>query len=279
VARLSAATAGCRWTAQTPGSAPRSARRRATLTSLDSELLGRRTFDLAVIDEACQTTEPACWIPLLRCERVVAAGDHCQLPPTVVSPDAQREGFSVSLLERLMRTDPETLSRRLDVQYRMHALIMGFSSAEFYEGTLVAADEVAGRLLADLPGMFADEWTTTPVHFIDTAGASFDEELEPDGESRRNPGEADVVQRIVGMLVDRGLSAREIGVIAPYAAQTRLLRERFAPPIARSDRDALKAWRSTRSMAFKDGKRRRSSSPSSARTRPAKSAFSAMCAG
>jgi superfamily I DNA and/or RNA helicase len=200
----------------------------ATLTSLDSELLGRRTFDLAVIDEACQTTEPACWIPLLRCERVVAAGDHCQLPPTVVSPDAQREGFSVSLLERLMRTDPETLSRRLDVQYRMHASIMGFSSAEFYEGTLVAADEVAGRLLADLPGMFADEWTTTPLHFIDTAGASFDEELEPDGESRRNPGEADVVQRIVGMLVDRGLSAREIGVIAPYAAQTRLLRERFA---------------------------------------------------
>ncbi len=200
----------------------------ATLTSLDSELLGRRNFDLAVIDEACQTTEPACWIPLLRCERVVAAGDHCQLPPTVVSPDAQREGFAVSLLERLMRTDSETLSRRLDVQYRMHASIMGFSSAEFYEGTLVAAQEVAGHLLADLPGILADQWTTTPIHFIDTAGASFDEELEPDGESRRNPGEAEVVQRVVGLLVDRGLSAREIGVIAPYAAQARLLRERFA---------------------------------------------------
>lgn len=200
----------------------------ATLTSLDSELLGRRQFDLAVIDEACQTTEPACWIPLLRCERVVAAGDHCQLPPTVVSPDAQREGFSISLLERLMRSDPETLSRRLDVQYRMHASIMGFSSAEFYDGTLVAAPEVAGRLLSDLPGIAADDWTATPVHFIDTAGASFDEELEPDGESRRNPGEADVVQRVVGLLVDHGLPAREIGVIAPYAAQARLLRERFA---------------------------------------------------
>lgn len=200
----------------------------ATLTSLDSELLGRRQFDLAVIDEACQTTEPACWIPLLRCERVVAAGDHCQLPPTVVSPDAQREGFSVSLLERLMRADPETLSRRLDVQYRMHTSIMGFSSAEFYEGTLVAAPDAANRLLTDLPGILADEWTATPLHFIDTAGASFDEELEPDGESRRNPGEADVVQRVVGLLVDHGLPAREIGVIAPYAAQTRLLRERFA---------------------------------------------------
>jgi superfamily I DNA and/or RNA helicase len=200
----------------------------ATLTSLDSELLGRRQFDLAVIDEACQTTEPACWIPLLRCERVVAAGDHCQLPPTVVSPDAQREGFSISLLERLMRSDSETLSKRLDVQYRMHASIMGFSATEFYEGTLVAAPEVAARLLADLPGISADDWTTTPLHFIDTAGASYDEELEPDGESRRNPGEADVVQRVVGLLVDRGLPAREIGVIAPYAAQARLLRERFA---------------------------------------------------
>lgn len=208
----------------------------ATLTSLDSELLGRRQFDLAVIDEACQTTEPACWIPLLRCERVVAAGDHCQLPPTVVSPDAQREGFSVSLLERLMRSDPETLSRRLDVQYRMHASIMGFSSAEFYDGTLVAAPEVAGRLLSDLPGIAADDWTATPVHFIDTAGASFDEELEPDGESRRNPGEADVVQRVVGLLVDHGLPAREIGVIAPYAAQARLLRERFAAAHAAADR-------------------------------------------
>ena len=56
----------------------------ATLTGLDSEVLGRRRFDLAVLDEACQSTEPASWLPLLRADRVVLAGDHCQLPPTVV---------------------------------------------------------------------------------------------------------------------------------------------------------------------------------------------------
>ena len=74
----------------------------ATATGLDGEILGGRRFDLLVIDEACQTTEPGCWPPLLRCERVVLAGDHCQLPPTVVSRDAARQGFGVSLLERLV---------------------------------------------------------------------------------------------------------------------------------------------------------------------------------
>ncbi|MFO0816716.1 MAG: AAA domain-containing protein [Pirellulales bacterium] len=199
-----------------------------TLTALDSELLGQRTFSLAVIDEACQTTEPACWIPLLRSERVVVAGDHRQLPPTVVSPEALREGFGVSLLERLMQRDPQTLARRLDVQYRMHQHIMGFSSDEFYEGTLVAHPSVSAHLLKDLPGVVDDEWTATPAHFVDTAGASYDEELEPDGESRRNPGEAQAVGRIVGLLLERGVEPTSIGVIAPYAAQTRLLREQLA---------------------------------------------------
>src|SRR6185436_3041394 len=74
----------------------------STTTGLDSQILGQRTFDLAVIDEACQSTEPGCWIPLLRSERLILAGDHRQLPPTVVSTEADREGFSVSLLERLM---------------------------------------------------------------------------------------------------------------------------------------------------------------------------------
>ena len=67
-----------------------------------ARLLGPRRFDLAVIDEACQSTEPGCWIPLLRCDRLVLAGDHCQLPPTVVSQEAAAEGFGVSLFERLM---------------------------------------------------------------------------------------------------------------------------------------------------------------------------------
>jgi superfamily I DNA and/or RNA helicase len=74
----------------------------ATNTGLDAALLGDRRFDLAVIDEACQSTEPSCWIPLLYADRVVLAGDHCQLPPTIVSETAAREGFNVSLQERLV---------------------------------------------------------------------------------------------------------------------------------------------------------------------------------
>lgn len=199
-----------------------------TLTAIDSELLGQRQFDLAVIDEACQTTEPACWLPILRCERLVLAGDHCQLPPTVRSPEALRAGFHVSLLERLMLARGSEIARRLDVQYRMHEAIMQFSSQEFYEGTLQADDLVRGHLSDQLPGVQSTDYTSRPVHFIDTAGASYDEELEPDGESRRNPGEADVVERTVRRLIDCGLPAADLGIIAPYAAQVRLLRERLA---------------------------------------------------
>lgn len=202
----------------------------ATTTGLDSELLGTRRFDLAVIDEACQSVEPGCWIPLLRCERVVLAGDHCQLPPTVVSREAAAEGFEVSLFERLLEAHGPTIARRLEVQYRMHEAIMGFSSAEFYDGQLVAHASVREHLLADLPEVTAGPLGETAAEFCDTAGAGFDEELEPDGESRLNPGEARLVVRKVQVLLDGGVAPRDIAVISPYAAQVRLLREQLAVP-------------------------------------------------
>src|SRR5262249_39792211 len=92
----------------------------ATTTGLDPEILGPRAFDLRVIDEACQSTEPGCWIPLARCRRVVLAGDHCQLPPTVLSREAAEQGFGISLLERLVALHGTAVTRRLKVQYRMH---------------------------------------------------------------------------------------------------------------------------------------------------------------
>jgi superfamily I DNA and/or RNA helicase len=200
-----------------------------TLTGLDSDILGGRQFDLAVIDEACQSTEPACWIPLLRAGRVILAGDHFQLPPTVVHREAGREGFSVSLLERLIELYGATrLARRLEVQYRMHQAIMAFSSAEFYDDVLVADPSVAAHVLADLPDVVRSPLTETPLEFIDTAGASYDEQPEPDGESRLNPQEAEVVERKVTALLEAGVSARDIAVISPYAAQVRSLRQRLA---------------------------------------------------
>jgi len=197
----------------------------ATLTGLDSELLGQRSFDLAVIDEACQTTEPACWIPLARCQRLVLAGDHCQLPPTVVSREAAHEGFAISLFERLMALRGQEASHRLTVQYRMHQQIMDFSSRRFYDGALVAHDSVRQHLLCDLPDLATNELTEMPVEFIDTAGAGYDEELEPNGESRLNQAEAALIARKVRSLLEAGLAPRDLAVITPYAAQARRVRE------------------------------------------------------
>lgn len=197
----------------------------ATLTGMDSDVLGNRTFDLAVVDEACQSTEPSCWIPVLRCERIVLAGDHCQLPPTVVSRDAARQGFNISLLERMMQRFGDHIARQLVVQYRMHRSIMEFSSGEFYGGTLVADETVAGHLLGDLPDVETNEFTSTPLHFIDTAGAGYDEQMEPDGESRLNAQEAELVVRKVKQLLEMGVKPDQVAVISPYAAQVRLLRK------------------------------------------------------
>lgn len=202
----------------------------ATTTGLDSDLLGTRRFDLAVVDEACQSVEPGCWIPALRCDRLVLAGDHCQLPPTVVSPEAASGGLAVSLFERLIAVHGPRIARRLTVQYRMHQAIMDFSSLEFYDAELEADPSVRAHLLADLPEVRAAAVAGSPLEFIDTAGAGYDEELEPDGESRLNREEATLVGRKLDELLEAGVAPEQIAVIAPYAAQVRLLRERFARP-------------------------------------------------
>lgn len=200
----------------------------ATLTGLDPDLLGSRHFDLLVIDEACQATEPVCWIPLAWTDRMVLAGDPCQLPPTVVSVEAARRGLGVSLMERLIDRYAERITRRLDIQYRMHEQIMTFPSREFYQGTLQAHDSVRQHRLSQLPEVMSTPLTEAPVTFIDTAGAGYDEELEPDGESRLNPQEADLLVQKVRQLLQAGVKPADLAVITPYAGQVRLLRRRLA---------------------------------------------------
>jgi ATP-dependent RNA/DNA helicase IGHMBP2 len=199
----------------------------ATLTGLDSQVLGQRRFTVAVIDEACQAAEPAAWVPLLRVDRLVLAGDHCQLPPTIISNEAAEEGLAVSLPERLIGLHGSGIARLLTVQYRMHESIMGFSNDEFYGGELVADGSVSAHRLCDLPGVRAEPLTERAVQFIDTAGAGYEEELEEDTGSRRNLQEADLAARKVRSLLDAGLSTDRIGVIAPYRAQVRALKERL----------------------------------------------------
>ncbi|MBN9519594.1 AAA family ATPase [bacterium] len=200
----------------------------ATLTGLDGQTLGRRTFDTAVLDEACQSTEPASWLPLLRAGRVVLAGDHCQLPPTVVSPEAADAGLSVSLMEQVVGRFGGQVARRLVVQYRMHEAIQAFSSAEFYDNELIADPSVVAHHLGDLPGVRAEPLTETPVRFIDTAGAGYDEEQEEDTESRFNRREAALAAKQVRALLAAGLTAEQVAVITPYRGQVRLLRELLA---------------------------------------------------
>jgi superfamily I DNA and/or RNA helicase len=194
-------------------------------TTLDPEVLGDRHFDLTIIDEACQSTEPGCWPVVARTDRLVLAGDHCQLPPTVLSVPAAEQGFAISLMERLVKHYGDRVTRQLEVQYRMHAHIMQFSSGAFYHDSLVADPSVATHLLCDLPHVDVDALTDSPLMLVDTAGANWDEEPEPDGESRRNPQEGRLVLKLAERLCTAGLKPSEIAIIAPYAAQVRWLRE------------------------------------------------------
>ncbi|MBI5944411.1 MAG: IGHMBP2 family helicase [Chloroflexi bacterium] len=198
----------------------------ATATGLDSETFARRKFDWCIMDEASQSVEPSAWIPVQYANRLVLAGDHFQLPPTVISPEAIRGGFNISLMERLLNIN-SGVSRLLNVQYRMHQDIMNFSSDVFYEGSLQADETVRTALLTDLPNLKSSPLTDCPIHFIDTAGASYDEEQEADGDSRLNPLEAELVIKKVHELLSCGLSPKHIAVISPYSAQVKLLREKL----------------------------------------------------
>ena len=196
-------------------------------TTFNADLLSEQWFDLLVIDEACQSTEPGAWVPILKCDKIVLSGDHKQLPPTVLCRDAAKEGFALSLLERQVGIYGDSINRLLNVQYRMHDDIMNFSSNHFYDGKLIGDDSVKGHLLTDFENVEFSELTSYPVEFIDTAGAGWDEEMEKEGLSRFNRQEAHLIVAKVGQLLDAGVRADGIAVIAPYAAQVRYLRDQL----------------------------------------------------
>ncbi|MGV3607981.1 MAG: AAA domain-containing protein [Planctomycetaceae bacterium] len=200
----------------------------ATLTGLDPNILDDRTFGTLIIDEAGQAIEPACWPALLRGERVILAGDHCQLPPTVLSVEAAREGLATSLLERLATGEKAFPSSLLTTQYRMHPTIMQFSSQQFYGGKLEAYADAEKHTLAELARVTADDATQATLLFIDTAGAGYDEEPGSEGESLCSPQEAELIVKQVEQLLESGVLPAQIGVISPYAAQVRLLRDKLA---------------------------------------------------
>lgn len=192
----------------------------STLVSSNHRLLNGRRFGTLFIDEAAQALEAACWIAIRKADRVVLAGDHCQLPPTIKCYEAARSGLERTLMEKVVAGKPSAVSL-LKVQYRMHEDIMRFSSDWFYGGELEAAPEIRHRGILD--------WDT-PVTWLDTSGMDFKEEFVGETFGRINKEEAGLllkeleayIQRIGG---NRILEERiDFGLISPYKAQVQYLR-------------------------------------------------------
>jgi superfamily I DNA and/or RNA helicase len=192
----------------------------ATLTSLDGPALAGRRWALAVVDEATQAVEPATYLALLRVERAVLAGDHLQLPPTVLSAAAQAGGLGVSLFERLVEVHGDAVKVTLAEQHRMNARIMAFPSEALYAGALRAHPAAADRPLDD-----------SPLEVVDTSGRGFEEETPEGSESKVNPGEAALVAHEVRTILARGLAPGDVAVIAAYDAQVQRLRDLLAAEV------------------------------------------------
>ena len=215
----------------------------STLVGAANRLLDGQRYNTLFIDEAAQALEAACWIPLRRVGRVVLAGDHCQLPPTVNSIAALKAGLGKTLMERLVETHPEAVTL-LKTQYRMHDDIMRFSSDYFYGGQVESAPEVKFRGILDLD---------TPMEWIDThselgklaaAGigtaeansslftlhSSLREEFVGESYGRINKSEAMLTLLVLKRYFERIGKQRllderiDVGIISPYRAQVQYLR-------------------------------------------------------
>ncbi|HTL80315.1 MAG TPA: AAA domain-containing protein [Bacteroidia bacterium] len=182
-----------------------------------------RKFRTVFIDEAGQALEPMCWIPITRAERVIFAGDHLQLPPTVKSKKAEDGGLRYTLFERVIKHHP-SVSTLLRTQYRMNEKIMNFSNEMFYEGKLIAHESVKDGVLSFDP---EDVLLNKPVDFIDTAGCGYHEEQNPETLSISNREEAEMLLKYLEMVLaqydSRNGKHLRIGIIAPYRQQTELL--------------------------------------------------------
>jgi ATP-dependent RNA/DNA helicase IGHMBP2 len=191
----------------------------ATLVGSNHHTIRDIKFNTVVIDEAGQALEPACWIPILKAKKVIFAGDHCQLSPTIKSQEASRKGLNVTLMEKCIKLYPESVVL-LEEQYRMHKSIMGYSSKVFYNNQLTAHQSVKEHLLFE-----AD----VPLEFIDTAGCGYEEKSE--GIGIGNPEEAVFLIRHLSRFIkelENHYSINEfpsLGIISPYQQQIKIIKD------------------------------------------------------
>ena len=192
-----------------------------TLASSANRLLMGQKFGTLFIDEAAQALEAACWIPIAKADRVIFAGDHCQLPPTVKCYEALRGGLGETLMQAVVRNKPGVVSL-LTLQYRMNDEIMRFSSEWFYGGVLRSAPEVKYRSILDFD---------TPIEWMNTEGMDCNEEFVGESYGRINKPEAELcigqLKRYITRIGrERFLSERiDVGIISPYKAQVQYLRQ------------------------------------------------------
>ena len=200
----------------------------STLVGASSKLLDGKHFGTVFIDEAAQALEAACWIPIRRASRVILAGDHCQLPPTVKSMEALKGGLGKTLMERIVENKPECVSL-LQVQYRMNDEIMQFSNGYFYHGQMRSAPEVAHRLIhaGDAPILWFD---TSAIALGEDEKNNFREQFVGETFGRINKGEAQLTLSLLQIYFQRIGKQRilddriDVGIISPYRAQVQYLR-------------------------------------------------------
>ena len=200
----------------------------STLVGAGNKLLDGKKFGTLFIDEAAQALEAACWIPIRRASRVIFAGDHCQLPPTIKSLEAIKGGLGITLMERIVKNKPECVSL-LQVQYRMNDEIMQFSSDYFYHGQMQSAPEVAHRLIheGDAPILWLD---TSAINVGPDEQFDFREQFVGETFGRINKGEAHLAVSLLQIYFQRIGKQRvlddriDVGIISPYRAQVQYLK-------------------------------------------------------
>lgn len=193
----------------------------STLVSSANRVLMNRHFSTLFIDEAAQALEAACWIAIRKADRVILAGDHCQLPPTIKCMEAARGGLDETLMQKIVRTKPETVSL-LKIQYRMHEDIMHFPSQWFYNGELQPAPEIKNRGILDYD---------TPLVWINTEECAFNEEFVGESFGRINKPEAKLsltqLEAYIRKIGKERVQEERIdfGLISPYKAQVQYIRQ------------------------------------------------------
>eukprot|EP00746_Dinoflagellata_sp_MGD_P006801 gnl/MRDRNA2_/MRDRNA2_113405_c0_seq1.p1 gnl/MRDRNA2_/MRDRNA2_113405_c0~~gnl/MRDRNA2_/MRDRNA2_113405_c0_seq1.p1 ORF type:complete len:1143 (+),score=223.49 gnl/MRDRNA2_/MRDRNA2_113405_c0_seq1:269-3430(+) len=199
-----------------------------TCIGTGSAMLSGYRFEKVLMDEASQATEAATIVPICKgCKQLVLLGDHCQLPPTVNSDLAAAEGLNLSLFERLARAGVQT--NLLQEQYRMHPTISAFPRNHFYSGQLL---DGIGAEHRPAPAGFKWPDPARPVALVPVLGQE-----KQDGTSWENMAEASKVVLIVGQIVQAGMDTSEVGVVTPYASQSRLLRRLLAKAGVSTGRD------------------------------------------